>query len=327
MSIGHHALVKVRGGSLLLDLERGGLFQLNDSATFVWERWLAKVPATEIAQTLAASHFLPLETAHAHVAEALARHRVSPREPPEFAYERSVNRYIFSRGGEPILTVSDRGESVELAEGSEIERNDLRNVLLAIAPKLLALRGHCVLHASAVVLDSGISAFCGESGAGKTTTARSLARAGATLVCEDKLVIRRTGDRVEVLSGIEEDLYRWSDVAAASLAKGSPTACPDLAPTNPAWPIPLREIGFIDVTRRRAETIVATPLTQLAGAGQIFRNSFYGSDVDDEWRQHLQRAVDLAALVGTYDLTMPAGTTALASATEVLLRRGALRSL
>ena len=66
--------------------------------------------------------------------------------------------------------------------------------LRSVVPKLLALRGIRVLHASAVEIDGSLLVFSGQSGAGKTTSAKAFAQAGARLVSEDLLVLhaRRT---------------------------------------------------------------------------------------------------------------------------------------
>jgi hypothetical protein len=323
--LANHALVKFDAGGLLLDLQSGGLFQLNESATFVWERWLAEMTLPEIASALAETYSIAAEMAEEHVAAALATKTIGPPPPTEFVYERSANRYIFSRGDQPILAIDERDGSIALA-GPQNDKADLRNVLLAVAPKLLALRGHYVLHASAVILDGEVSAFCGESGAGKTTTARALAHAGAPLVCEDKLVVRTRGERVEAVPGIEMELLRWSQAAAESLAIGAGTFCPDLDRVNRERPLVVRELGLIDAMRRAGEEVVAIPLTPLAGASGIFRNAFYGSDVSHDWERQLKWASEIAHRIVTYDLTMPAGTARLAAAVAAVVRRGSLRS-
>lgn len=323
--IAHHALLKFDAAGLLLDLRSGGLFQLNESATFVWEHWLAQMTTQEIAAALAQTYGLPLETAGEHVAAALASKTIAAPPPTEFVYQRWANRYVFSRDAQSILTIDDHGGAIALAGSSPITVDDLRNVLLAISPKLLALRGHCVLHASAVLLGGEVLAFCGESGAGKTTTARSLAQAGASLVCEDKLVIQTRGDRVEAVTGIEAMLLRWSQVAAETLLTGAATSCPDLDHPDGRPPLPVREIGFIDAARREGEEIVGVPLTPLAGAAGIFRNTFYGSDVSGDWARQLHLAGEVAHRIAGYDLTMPAGTDRLLAAAANLARRGSLR--
>jgi hypothetical protein len=322
----HHALVRIDPGSLLLDLRSGGVFQLNEAATFVWERWLSKMTASEIAVALAEAYSLPRGTADEHVAATLTSTVTAPPLPTEFVYERSADRYIFSRDAQPILAVDDRGRSIAFIGPFPLPREDLRNVLLSIAPKLLALRGHHVLHASAVGLDEKIVVFCGESGAGKTTTARLLANAGATLVCEDKLVIRFRSERVEAEADIEAGLLRWSEKAADILAQNRTAPCPDLDGKTSEPPRVVREIAFIDAGRRATEKIVAIPLTVLAGAGNIFRNAFYGSDVAQEWERQLQWAGEIARHVGCYELTMPAGIAHLAAEASEIVKRRSIRS-
>jgi hypothetical protein len=54
----------------------------------------------------------------------------------------------------------------------------------------LALRGHLVLHGSAVERDGSVVGFIGPSGAGKSTTAATLADRGWNVVADDALAIR-----------------------------------------------------------------------------------------------------------------------------------------
>jgi hypothetical protein len=58
----------------------------------------------------------------------------------------------------------------------------LQATVLAFA---LSLRGHTVLHASAVLADGSALAFAGPSGAGKSTVAALLCAGGATLLADD----------------------------------------------------------------------------------------------------------------------------------------------
>jgi hypothetical protein len=71
-------------------------------------------------------------------------------------------------------------------------REELASVLLGgMLASLLVLRGHCVLHASAVQTEHGVVAFVGDSGAGKTTVAALCCAAGARLVSDDALRVER----------------------------------------------------------------------------------------------------------------------------------------
>jgi hypothetical protein len=311
---GSYALEKFSSGGLLLDLQSGGFFTLNESATFIWASWLEGVPVTKIAEALAANHDLPPAAARDDVTRTL---KIEPKDantlppPGEFLYQRSTKGYVFSRGGKPLLTIDESGDSIELNKSAAMGSIDIRSVLQAISPKLIALRGDFVLHASGVVLDGAIVAFSGESGAGKTTTARALVRAGASPFCEDKLIVREVEGRAEGLIDAEERIWLWTEATAGELATGSRASCLGLdGRRNDQW-IPLREIGLIDVTRRAGKSMSATTLTPVESASSIFRNAFYGSDVRADWKRQLQDAAAVARATRAYDLIMPNGTAAL----------------
>lgn len=324
-----HALEKFPSGGLLLDLQSGGLFQLNESATFIWDGWLAGTPVAELAGELADRHGLSAAMANDDVAKAL---RIEPRDaasltpPGEFLYRRSAKGYVFSRNGTPLLTVDESGSSIELGR-IDMARSDILPILQGISPKLMALRGHFVVHASAVVLNGAIVAFCGESGAGKTTTARALVRAGATPFCEDKLVLQDVNGVAAGLGGSEERIQVWTEAAANKLASGSAASCVELDGAPGDRCVPLGEMGFIDVSRRAGESIDPVPLTSLEVASAIFRNSFYGSDAPEDWIRRLRNAASVARRIHAYDLEMPRGIPTLEQAAADFVRRGALAAL
>src|SRR5262249_58014027 len=66
-------------------------------------------------------------------------------------------------------------------------------------PFVLHALGREVLHASAVVTDRGVVAFCGASGCGKSTTAYALARAGFPHWADDLVVLDIGDDHVVAL--------------------------------------------------------------------------------------------------------------------------------
>lgn len=72
----------------------------------------------------------------------------------------------------------------------------LRHLLLnQVMPLVLSRRGRLVLHGSAISWRGGVAAFIGRSGAGKSTLAAACAAAGASIVTDDCLVLRRDGAR------------------------------------------------------------------------------------------------------------------------------------
>jgi hypothetical protein len=321
--------VRVHPGGLLLDLASGSLFRLNESAALIWETWLGGATVKEVAGHLERSYDLPAATAEEHVAAAL---RIDPAVatpgPPsgEFLYERAPDGYVFSRAGTPFLHVDHQGESLRLHGASRLGPAEVAMSLTAVAPKLIALRGHFVLHASAVIVDGGAIVVAGESGAGKTTTSRALVRAGATPLAEDKLLIRTTAGRAETFRDFEAAIERWAQATHADLCGGAVMPCPDANDLYAGAAVPIREIGFIDVTRRAGASISAATLTTLDASGALFRNSFCGSDAAADWKRNLRRATAIADGITAYDLTMPADLAALDVAANTVLAARSLRS-
>ena len=66
-------------------------------------------------------------------------------------------------------------------------------------PMILQVRGHEVLHASAVTMTQGVVALCGESQVGKSTLAYGLHRRGYPLCADDAIGFQTTGQRVQAL--------------------------------------------------------------------------------------------------------------------------------
>jgi hypothetical protein len=84
----------------------------------------------------------------------------------------------------------------------------------------LALRGWCVLHASAVRVGKLVIAFVGSSGTGKTTVAALCCAAGARLVTDDVLRVESEHDQGWCFRGSSELRLRS---AAAALAGAVPS--------------------------------------------------------------------------------------------------------
>jgi hypothetical protein len=87
---------------------------------------------------------------------------------------------------------------------------------MAIGPLfsfLVWLRGGQALHASAVVVDGQAIAFCGTSGAGKSTTAAQFVRLGHRLLTDDVLAWRWEGETCHAHAGPTR-VKLWPDSAA-----------------------------------------------------------------------------------------------------------------
>jgi hypothetical protein len=304
-------LVDLDDGGLLMNLRTGVVFQLNLSAAFVWRRLLAGDARTEIARALVSRYGLDESVAERDVATAeemdLATPASYPRLDSEFHYERDATGFVFSFLGKAVLRLDTRGEEITAVSGGP-PPDLLERLLMALVPKIAALRGGTVLHAAAILGRSGeVTAISGESGSGKTTTARAASAAGARLVSEDKLVLA-SGERVDhVMLDGEARLHEWVARAAREIAPNGRASCNAIDRAFHDGPAArLSSILLIDA-RRRSPSLRADRLSQTAAAAAIFHASFFGSDVDGDWRASLARSATLGATVTAFEATMPDG--------------------
>ena len=308
-------------GAILLDLESGMIFQLNSSAAFIWQRVLAGRTLAEVCRDMVRAFGIGEEAAHADADAALGLPETSPAPEAEtpFRYELVDRVYRFSDAERELLEVSPHDRRLRVLSGFDAARVHL--YLTSITPKIAALMGLTLLHASAVVDTRGTATlFVGPSGAGKTTTARALVRAneGWRLLAEDKVVLRPEpvqgdGERVVAVLEGERHIHTWMAEACDRLGPGGETSCPldalGMAATGTAFPT--ERILLIERTRRRSGSLDLSPLGQTAAAREIFRSAFYGSHLADEWRRQLRTTAALGRTAPTFLANMPDGLDAL----------------
>jgi hypothetical protein len=108
-----------------------------------------------------------------------------------------------------------------------------------VLASVITLRGHCILHASAVERDGHAIAIIGASGMGKSTLAALMCAAGARLVTDDALrvdcepggvVCYRGSTQLRLRSGSAELAAQVSAAAAPSTADGRTAAHPEASP-------------------------------------------------------------------------------------------------
>lgn len=147
----------------------------------------------------------------------IAQH-VADRSSEETVYASS--RILLGRDGNGTVFASQpEGKLAYRAEpGGPLHVYGCEDVPVALAAARLAREvvrgqlladGWSILHASAVVRDGQTVLTLGDKGAGKTTTALLLARAGWQLLANDRVFIRPDGDRLRVLP--------WPSAAAIGL--------------------------------------------------------------------------------------------------------------
>lgn len=309
------SLELVPNGAVLLDLDSGLLFHLNQTAAFVWEKALRGIHEDEIVSLLVATFDVSLNVARGDVSAALSlsRDHEVPAANTDFRYERVGDGYQFLAKGVPVLEISESGDALRFL--SAIEPNELFFYLRAISPRLIALRGGSVLHGSAVLLPAGtVLAFLGASGAGKTTTAQTFAARGFPLVCEDKLVLRPERDQIFAVLGAEPKIRGWlvethHRLLKRGAEKWNDTGLLDKITEGPAAPV--AQIAFLDKQRREGESVLFEPLGAPLAATEIFRHAFFGSSASSEWRRQLRAAAQLGAATRVFMARMPAGIEAL----------------
>jgi hypothetical protein len=86
---------------------------------------------------------------------------------------------------------------------TEIPAGRLHFHISVIFHKVLFLMDRIVLHGAAVRWEDSINLFIGEKGAGKSTICLALARRGATVLGEDRLVLRKSEGKFLVSGGDE----------------------------------------------------------------------------------------------------------------------------
>jgi hypothetical protein len=161
------------------------------------------------------------------------------------------------------------------------------------------MSGRLVLHASAGRVGAGVVAFSGPSGAGKTTVATLLGSA----VALDLLPV--DGDRA-LVDG-EAAIDRWVAESAAALSRGPVAARELVASVAASRTAPLREVLYLDPSRRAGTEIARAPLGRTDAALRLLENGFGELSDPRAWRELVAGATALSASVRAFDATVPVG--------------------
>jgi hypothetical protein len=314
-------LTIVDGGAVLLDTLSGQILSLNGTAAEIWSRSLAGDPPDTIASDMAKIYGVELEAVRTDIARTL---EVPPHVPPErvddFKFEASPDgRYLAVTDDGPVLELAATGERVQILR--PVSGPTLESYLCAVAPKLLALAGEIVLHASAVRYGSKAMAFLGASGAGKTTTAHAFAAGGeATVLAEDMLLVRVTGDRTWSAMSAEPAVRAWAASRAMPRQAGDEVDFSSCLAGQVLESAKLVAFHFMDRRRRRGTAVEPVALSTAETAARLFGNSFMSSLRPDARRKHFSRVLSLAKVISGYELSLPDGIDRLKEAAAAHLR-------
>jgi hypothetical protein len=305
---------------VLINLSTGGFFHLNPTATKACLALQGSTSPAEAADLLAASMALTPEQA-ASLLIGVRMQLAQPGVPTEligpFRYRRQGSGYALEETGRVVLTMDPAGRKLRLHAPPDTLTFKLMDYVRAVTPKLLHLRGVTVLHASACLLPQGLTAFSGKSGAGKTTTARAFAGAGARLISEDLVVLTRDSRTAAVVVDGERRAHEWAAATADALGNAfeAELDCDGLAEVSRPGPeIPLAAIWFVDRSRREGPALRQRPFTAIDGALALLANNFLGSDTPESWRRHVRETHAIARQLALWEVTMPDGLGQLAAA-------------
>jgi hypothetical protein len=320
-----YLLARLPGGGVAVDLETGNYFRLDDAAAEVCAACIEAADAAAAAAELARRRRLPPEQAARMVADTQAALAAAPaRGEPQGTYrflpEPESSGYGLWHGSARVLAVDGDSLDVRLAvQGPGEPMFDpaakLELYVRSLAPKLLFLRGLTVLHASACAAAGRLVAFAGVSHAGKTTTARAFAEAGARLVSEDLVVLGQDAAAPAVALDGEPRIRAWASRTAGALARGAERApSAELAGVADGPTQPLDAVLFLDPSRRAGDDFSVRRLDGGDGLVALMENDFLGAASPRGWRRFFESAAALATATELGEVTAPAGAERVAAA-------------
>jgi hypothetical protein len=325
------ALATFSDGGVIVDLLTGTYGRLNSPATRICEALIA-AEDVEAARKRVADR-LQIDDAGAaravaEIIDALNIPALPCVRPDPFDYSSAPDGegYVLSSGGRPRLRISADGRVVRPASRDRPTSAQAFDYFRAIAPKLLFLQGAVVLHGSAFSAGEDLFAICGESGAGKTTTARAFGAVGALLFAEDMLVVA-SASPLTVRTGGEEVIRRWASFAADQLlATADVIDLTLLESVLWAETIAISEIWFIAAKERAEDTgaIVPRRLGTTNGALATMASLFLGATSPSEWRRFLDLAGAISRSTALFEAHMPKGLDRLRRAAELYIENSAL---
>jgi hypothetical protein len=200
--------------------------------------------------------------------------------------------YAACEDGATLLTVPDVGRFL-IRDGREIvvdapfapERNMRLFLLGSVFGALLHQRGLMPLHANAVVLEGRAFAFCGHSGAGKSTMAAWFHDRGAPILADDVCVIGfDAGGAPQAFPGIPRlRLWRQALEETGRLAEDFDRSFDaldkydvPLSPPNPD-PEPLAAIYLLDKAAVAQDAGTIERLTGVAAVETLVSNTYRGA--------------------------------------------------
>jgi len=219
-------------------------------------------------------------------------------------------RYLVARDGSTIgcepADPADPADPAPAGAGHGLHDRHERFLFAQALPLASVLRGFQPLHASAVCGGSGVAAFLGGSGAGKTSLASRLVLRGAGFVTDDVLALEPGHDAplahpgppfMAVPNGDRALLGAGSRLGAAVGTSDKLHA----SPPPPGRPLPLRVVFHLE----RGGELELTPL--IAGDAERLLATAFAPYLmtSDRLLRHLQIAEQISSTVAQFRLQVP----------------------
>jgi len=202
-----------------------------------------------------------------HVADPLVEFRceIGPHASDDAPFEPRAMEASFIGGGaafemkEGSVDVPAEGEAPLRVGPTEPEKQYLTVLNLACAAIAWRLpsRGGALLHAAGIVLEGRGFVLVGPEGSGKTTFSRLARDAGATILSDDVVVVRKTA------SGSYDVL--GSPIRARDFGSNAPGHWPLAALLLPEWGAPAK-LSLVPGLRTRARVLANLPFVTEAAA-------------------------------------------------------------
>lgn len=207
--------------------------------------------------------------------------------------------------------------SVSVRADVDCAPNTLEHLLIdQVLPRMLAQRGHMMVHASLVQVGSKASLFLGNSGWGKSTIAGLLHNQGMIALCDDCVLLEvRQGevwatpaypglrlheDSISHVFGDALELTRVAHYSRKQRVIGLPL------PLEPQAPLSLASIYLLGDPRTSKGELSIKPLTSAAACIALVEHSFRLDPTDrDQTVRVLHQAGNVARSVPAFALRQP----------------------
>lgn len=203
-----------------------------------------------------------------HSGERWDHHWRSPVGAISLSCARDGDDYRLGFPGLATFTIEREGREIACRPDGELPPSTIQHLLVdQVLPRVLTHRGRLVIHAGCVGTPHGAIAFLGDSGAGKSTLCASLARAGAPLLGDDAVVVRRS----ELGTFLVEATYPGLRLHAESIAHHFGTNASSTSVAHTTEKLRVSDAAFVTgpLPLRRLYVLSASGPESLSGAIEI----------------------------------------------------------